>query len=29
VLVRTAADRGASDNVTAVVVEVRALPEEG
>jgi protein phosphatase len=26
VLVRTAADRGASDNVTAVVVEVRALP---
>jgi protein phosphatase len=27
VLVRTAADRGASDNVTAVVVEVRALPE--
>jgi protein phosphatase len=29
VLVRTAADRGASDNVTAVVVEVRPLPEEG
>jgi protein phosphatase len=28
VLVRTAADRGASDNVTAVVVEVRPLPEE-
>jgi PPM family protein phosphatase len=27
VLVRTAADRGASDNVTAVVVEVRPLPE--
>jgi protein phosphatase len=29
VLVRTAADRGASDNVTAVVVEVRPLPDEG
>lgn len=29
VLVRTAADRGASDNVTAVVVDVRPLPEEG
>jgi protein phosphatase len=29
VLVRTAAERGASDNVTAVVVEVRPLPEEG
>jgi protein phosphatase len=28
-LVRTAADRGASDNVTAVVVEVQEVPAEG